>query len=378
VTISRRKFVAALGSSATAAIAIPSAASQVVFEQEAALATESSSTLHLNSNENAYGCASSVVEAIRARSSSANRYPGHEYGPLRERIAKLHNVKPEQVVLGCGSGEVLRMGADAFLAPGKNVVVALPTFGAVAKQAKLIGAEIREVPLASDWSHNLTATRTRVDEHTRVIYICNPNNPTGSITPRKEIEAFLGALPESTYILIDEAYHHYVSPSGLYSSFLDHPTNNPRVIVVRTFSKIYGLAGMRIGYGVASAEVAALLQAQQMPQGVNILAVRAAQAALDDTVWIQLCFKKNVDDRQEFFNQANARMLRAIDSHANFAMLNVMRSSDVVIEHFAKNNILLGRKFSPLDKYVRVTFGTPNEMDRFWKVWDSMHIEMHM
>jgi histidinol-phosphate aminotransferase len=378
MTISRRKFIGTIGSSAAAAFAIPSTASKVAFEAESPRAHERSSTLYLNRNENAYGCANSVVEAIRTSTPNANRYASLEYGPLSERIAKMHNVKPEQLVLGCGSGEVLRMAANAFLAPGKKIVVALPTFEAMAKQAKSAGAEVNEVPLAGDWSHDLKAMRARVDEHTRLIYICNPNNPTGSVTLRKEIETFLGALPESTYVLIDEAYHHYVNPSGLYSSFLDQPTKNPRVIVARTFSKIYGLAGMRVGYGVASTEAAALLRAQQLPNNVNILAVRAAQAALDDSAWVQSCFKKNADDRQEFFNQANARMLRAIDSHANFGMLNVMRPADTVIEHFAKNDILLGRKFPPLDKYVRVSFGTPGEMKRFWKVWDSMHIEMHM
>jgi histidinol-phosphate aminotransferase len=379
MTISRRTFFGAIGSGA-AAIAIPplSLGSNLSHAVNELLPPEANSVVRLNSNENSYGCANSVLEELRASAPKANRYAASEYGPLAERLAKLHNVRAEQIVLGCGSGEVLRMAANAFLSPGKNVIVALPTFGALAKHAKTLGAEVREVPLAGDWSHDLTAMRARVDENTRLVYICNPNNPTGSLTVRKDLDAFFGALPETTRVLIDEAYHHYVSPSGLYSSFLDQPPKNPRMIVARTFSKIYGLAGLRVGYGVASPEVSALLQAQQLPQSLNVLAVRAAHAALDDTAWVQTCFKKNADDRQEFFNQANARMLRAIDSHTNFGMLNVMRRADEVIEHFAKNDVLVGRKFPPLDKYIRVTFGTPAEMDKFWKVWDGMHIEMRM
>jgi histidinol-phosphate aminotransferase len=379
MTISRRTFFGTIGSGA-AAIALPglTATSHLALAVIGPQPLEGGSVVHLNLNENAYGCANSVLKAIRTSAPNANRYAASEYAQLTERLAKLHNVKAEQIVLGCGSGEVLRMAANAFLSPGTNVVVALPTFGALSKHAKTAGAEIREIPLAEDWSHDLMAMRAHVDGQTRLIYICNPNNPTGSLTARKDLDTFLGALPETTHVLIDEAYHHYVSPSGLYSSFLDQPAKSPRVIVARTFSKIYGLAGMRIGYGVASTEVATLLQAQQLPQSLNILAIPAAHAALDDTAWVQSCFKKNADDRQEFFNQANARMLRAIDSHTNFGMLNIMRRADEVIEHFAKNGVLVGRKFPPLGKYIRVTFGTSEGMEKFWKVWDGMHIEMRM
>jgi histidinol-phosphate aminotransferase len=380
MTISRRQFVGAIGSSAAAAIALPALGASPKADLDAQLSPETGpgATLSLNFNENPYGCAPSVFEVIRATAPRASRYASLEYDSLKQRIGTLHSVKPDQVVLGCGSVEVLQTAADAFLAPGANAIVALPTFGAVASRGKQRGAEIIEVPLAADWSHDLKAMRAKVNEKTGLIYICNPNNPTGSITPRKDIDAFLESLPETAHVLVDEAYHHYVTPSGFYSSFLENPSKNPRLIVVRTFSNVYGLAGLRIGYGITSSEVAAVLQAGQLPQDVNAVAVRAALAALDNKEWVETCVRKNADSRQEFLNQANARMLRVIDSHGNFAMLNLMRPVDSVIEHFAMNRILLGRKFPPLGNYVRVTLGTPDEMLKFWAVLDGMQLDMRM
>jgi histidinol-phosphate aminotransferase len=171
-------------------------------------------------------------------------------------------------------------------------------------------------------------------------------------------------------VLIDEAYHHYVAPTASYASFIDRPVNNDRVIVTRTFSKVYGLAGIRVGYAVASPETARTLLARCLPAGINVVAALAAVSALDDTAYVRTCVKRNADSRQEFFNQANARMLRAIDSHANFVMMSAQRPATEVVEHFKKNGIEIGRPFPPLDNYIRVTLGKPAEMAEFWRVWD--------
>jgi len=205
-----------------------------------------------------------------------------------------------------------------------------------------------------------------------LVYIVNPNNPTGTITPRKEIEALLGKLPSNVTVLIDEAYHHFASPSASYESFLDRPIGDSRVIVSRTFSKVYGLAGMRIGYAVDTPEIAKRLSTGFPIWSVSVVSARAACAALDDVDHLRLGVKRNAADRQEFMNQVNARMLRALDSQTNFVMVNPLRPPDEVIEHLKKNNILIGPKYPVLDKYIRVSLGTPGEMQAFWRVWDLM------
>ena len=323
-------------------------------------------------NENPYGPSEKVLGVLRESAAIGNRYPRTEYDTLTDKLAALHKSKREQIVLGCGSGEILCMAAAAFLGSGKKLVQAAPTFPALGKLAQSAGSEVADVPLNKRYEHDLGGMLDRARASAGLVYIVNPNNPTGTITPRKEIEAFLGKLPSNVTVLIDEAYHHFASPSASYESFLDRPIGDPRVIVSRTFSKIYGLAGMRIGYAVATPEIAKRLATGFPSWSVSVVSARAASAALDDVDYVRLGVKRNADDRQEFMNQVNARMLRALDSQTNFVMVNPMRPPDEVIEHLKKNNILIGPKYPVLDKYLRVSLGTPSEMQAFWRAWDLM------
>jgi histidinol-phosphate aminotransferase len=323
-------------------------------------------------NENPYGPSEKVLAVLRESAAGSNRYPRTEYDTLAGKLAALHNVKREQIVLGCGSGEILCMAALAFLRPGKKLVQAAPTFPALGKLAQSAGVEVADVPLNKRYEHDLGAMLDRARTSTGLVYIVNPNNPTASITPRKDIETFVSKLPSDVTVLIDEAYHHFASPGASYESFLDRPLGDPRVVVCRTFSKVYGLAGMRIGYAVTTPEIAKRLATGFPGWSVSVVSARVASAALDDVDYVRLAIKRNADDRQEFMNQVNARMLRAIDSQTNFVMVNPMRPPDDVIEHLRKNNILIGPKYPVLDKYVRVSLGTPGEMQVFWRAWDLM------
>lgn len=323
-------------------------------------------------NENPYGPSEKVLTVLRESASAGNRYPRTEYDTLLDKLAALHKVKRDQIVLGCGSGEILCMAAMAYLKPGKKLVEAAPTFPALGKLAQTAGIEVADVQLNKRYEHDLGVMLDRADTSTGLVYIVNPNNPTGTITPRKDIEAFIAKLPASVTVLIDEAYHHFATPGGEYESFLDRPIGDPRVIVARTFSKIYGLAGMRIGYAVATPEVAKRLAAGFPGWSVSVVSARAASAALDDVEYVRLGVKRNTDDRQEFMNQANARMLRCIDSQTNFVMMNPQRPPDEVIEHLKKHHILIGPKYPALDKYIRVSLGQPGEMKIFWQAWDLM------
>src|ERR1700682_1036962 len=397
MSLSRRNLLRNLGVGTIVGAAAPALrAFPLAPATEAALWGNSAATLPgvatvaepilLYRNENPYGPSDKVLGVLRDSAASGNRYPRSEYDTLVDKLAALHKVKREQIVLGCGSGEILCMAAMAFLQPGKKLVEAAPTFPALGKPAQTAGIEVVDVPLNKRYEHDLPAMLSKIEpssaasssgpstssSSTGLVYIVNPNNPTGTITPRKDIEAFIAKLPAGVTVLIDEAYHHFATPGADYESFLDRSIGDPRVIVARTFSKIYGLAGMRIGYAVASPDIAKRLAAGFPGWSVSVVPARAASAALDDVEYVRIGVKRNTDDRQEFMNQANARMLRCIDSQTNFVMMNPQRPPDEVIEHLKKHNILIGPKYPALDKYIRVSLGTPEEMKIFWQAWDLM------
>ena len=187
--------------------------------------------IRLNRNESAYGPSEKALEAIRAGFSSANRYPSSEYESLTESIASFHRVKPERIVLGAGSREVLRMAASAYLSRGRSLVIATPTYDPVARFAEVQGAAIKAVPLNKRHEHDLDSMLSRIDPSSGLVYICNPNNPTGTITPRKDLEIFLSKVPSNTAVLIDEAYHEYLAKSSDYCfiyRFTDYPRTTDR------------------------------------------------------------------------------------------------------------------------------------------------------
>jgi histidinol-phosphate aminotransferase len=328
--------------------------------------------IRLNMNENAYGPSAKAIQAIRESIDLANRYPSVEYTPLAEAIAALHRVKVEQVALGCGSSEILRIAAVTFLGPEKKLILASPTYDLIAHEARRLHAKVVAVPLTKLYAHDLDAMLAHADASAGLVYICNPNNPSGSLTARQDLETFIRKLPSGFIVVIDEAYHHYVAESSSYASFIDNPVDDDRLIVTRTFSAAYGLAGLRVGYAVATPKRARQLSSGRLQFGVNTVAAKAAVAALNDGEYLRMNAKRNADDRQEFLNRANGWMLRTIDSHTNFLLVNTGRPVPEVIEHFERNNILLGTRIPSMDRYVRVSLGTPSEMERFWHVWDLM------
>jgi histidinol-phosphate aminotransferase len=373
MSTSRRGFLRSLGAGAAAGIAVPwSLPDSRLFSFEPSRSEQTSDFILLYSNENAYGPSPKVANAIASAVGTVNRYPRRQYGSLIERIASFHNVKPEQVLLGAGSTEILRMAAFAFLANGRQVIHASPTFEAMEHYARTAGADTISVRLTPSFSHDLDGMLAHVTATTNLVYICNPNNPTASLTPRKDLETFIRKLPASTFVVIDEAYHHFAGESGMYASFIDHPIHDDRVIVARTFSKIYALAGLRLGYAVAAPNVVQQMRKFANQDNINAIVTNAAVAALDDGAAVNASIQRNADDRQEFINQAMIRSLKPIDSHANFVMMNTFHSADQVIQDFRKSNILIGRHFPPMDTYIRVSLGRPEEMQAFWRAWDAL------
>ncbi|HEY8714511.1 MAG TPA: histidinol-phosphate transaminase [Candidatus Acidoferrum sp.] len=339
-----------------------------------------SGLLHLDRNENAYGPSAKALREVCESAKRIGRYPEGE--ELRERVAAHHaetssaltKISAQEVVEGCGSSDVLRMAAEAFLGPRKGLIQGTPTCEVLSEFAGRMGVRVTRVPLRKDHAHDLN-TMLREAQRPKaggLVYICNPNSPTGTLSPRQDLEGFLGKVPESFHVVMDEAYHHYAGGSGAYESFLDRPSRNPRVIVTRTFSAAYGLAGARVGYGVASADTAEKLLRCRLPFAVNASGTSAALAALGDQEYIARCVKRNFDDRQEFMNQVNARMLRALDSHANFVCLNVMRPAGEILEHYRKNRVAVAPLIPSMPTYLRISLGRPEEMTEFWRVWDLL------
>jgi len=303
--------------------------------------------------------------------ADANRYPGQELDDLRAAISALNGVRPEQITLGCGSGDLLRIAAETYCGPGKSLVMATPTFNVIAGFAGASGAEIRTVPLTKRYAHDLDAMLQRTDASTGLIYLCNPNNPTGSLTPKADIESLLAKVPAGVTVLVDEAYHDYVSPTSAYATWLRRTASDPRLIVTRTLSKAYGLAGLRVGYAVASLEASKRLALRRLAMGVNVVAARAAIAAIEEQAYVKKIIARVANDRQEFYNQANARMLRCLDSMTNFVMLKTAMSGKQVAEHLKEKGILVAMEYPGFDNYIRVSLGLPGDMKEFWHAWDA-------
>jgi histidinol-phosphate aminotransferase len=374
MTTSRREFLCSL----TGSVAATATAGHALAWNSAAARSDTSGSAHpddfilLYSNENAYGPSPKVLELIRSSGMNINRYPRLEYNALVERIAAANRVKVEQVLLGCGSTDILRMAAFSFLSNGKQLIHASPTFEAIEHYARAVGSDVFPVPLARDFSHDLQGMLAHANASTGLVYVCNPNNPTATLTPRSDLDLFISKLPSTAYVIIDEAYHHYAGQSAMYASFIDRPLDNDRVIVVRTFSKAYGLAGLRVGYGVASTKAIQEMRKFSTQDCINAIAAKVLAAALDDTAALNNSVRRNVDERQEFFNQAMARALKPIDSHANFVMMNTLHPAQEIIDRFRNEGILIGRRFPEMDTYIRVSLGRPEEMHAFWKVWDTL------
>ncbi len=365
-SLTRRQFASTLGAGLGAALVEgPFGARRAEAGRPATRpANTPADAVLLNSNENPYGPAASALDAMTKAESVAARYPDAAEARLTETIARLHGVTSDRVVLGCGSGEVLQMADMAFLGPGKKVVVAEPTFEAVLGYAKVTKAEPVKVPLTADFRHDLPRMAAASDAGTGLVYICNPNNPTGTIVTRDEISLFLERVPRTVIVLVDEAYHHFVDDPR-YASALEWIDKAPSVVVVRTFSKVYGMAGMRLGYAVASPENAEALRAHAAWSNANAAVLAAAIASLAETDHVPRQRSINRETRDWLCRELDHDRRRYIPSHANFLMIDVGGDVAPLIDAFRDRRILVGRKFASLPNWLRVSMGTRAEMQAF-------------
>jgi len=318
----------------------------------------------LDSNENPYGPSPAAREAISRSLDTYGRYPDTAEERMREAIALHHGVGVTQVVLGCGSGEILRMADLAFLPAGKGVVAAEPTFEAVLRYAKVMQADAITVPLTPDFRHDLTKMAGSCTERTGVVYVCNPNNPTGTIVRGGELEPFLKRLGPWTIAVVDEAYHHFVEDPR-YRSAMDLVPRFANLVVVRTFSKIYGMAGLRLGYAVASEPVIAAMARHALPSNANAAVLEAALAGLaapDHATRQRAMF---TDTRRRLCAEFEKDGRRYIPSETNFVMVHMGADVELLIRRFTDRRILVGRRFAAMPEWLRVSLGTPQEMQLF-------------
>jgi len=318
----------------------------------------------LNSNENPYGPSAKALEAANRSGSVANRYPDSLEDEARAAIAKHHGVTPDRIVLGCGSSEILQMADLAFTSPERPAVVAEPTFEAVLTYARAMQAPGVKVPLTADFRHDLPKMAAACDAKTGLVYVCNPNNPTGTIVTGDELSAFAEKVPSSATILVDEAYHHFVEDPR-YRTACELIERHPNVVVARTFSKIYGMAGLRLGYAVGTPEKIAALANFASFSNANATVLSAAIASLAEPDLVPRQRKALNDARRWLVAEMKRQGRRTIPSETNFMMIDVGGDVAPIIAAFRKKNILVGRKFPSLPNWLRITVGKPKEMEAF-------------
>lgn len=364
-TISRRRFAQLLGVGAAAAVARPA----LSLARSPSPAPAATRMVRLSHNENPYGPSPRALKAITDGFEFACRYPDDHADLLVEALAENDGVSANQVLLGAGSGEILRVAAAAFTGPvgngeagGGTLVVADPTFEAIVGHAQRRGAEVVKVPLTSSFAHDLQPMSAAAKRG--LVYICNPNNPTASLTPKQQLREFITSLPPDTMILVDEAYHHYVD-SADYETVIPLVKKHPNLIVARTFSKIYGMAGMRCGYCIAQAEAIERMRPHSLNDGVNITALVAAAASLEDADQVRIGRRLNNEARALVLKQFSALGLEHIPSHGNFLMVDMKRPVVPLIQAMRQRNVQVGRLFPALPNHMRVTIGKKAEMERF-------------
>lgn len=352
--LSRRSFAQILGAGAAAAV--------LPFPALAAKEVAAKKPIRLSSNENPFGPSMKALDAMSEAFSISWRYPDEAQDKLVAEIAKMHAVAEAQVLLGNGSGEILKIAALAFLSRERKLVMASPTFEAISRYTTALGGETVLVPLDARHAHDLAAMGAVKDAG--LIYICNPNNPTATITPRAALASFLDTVPASTVVLVDEAYHHYAD-SPDYASVIPLVRSHPNLLVARTFSKIYGMAGLRCGYAVAQHELLQKMSAQQPWDSVNAMAIAAARASLADPYHVRNGRKRNSEIRAGVAGELAKLGFQTLPSQANFIMIDLGREVRPVIAAFKQKDVHVGRLFPAMPKHLRVTIGRPEEMNAF-------------
>ena len=329
--------------------------------------------IRIDSNENPVGPGEKALAAIRAALDTSNRYPVLGEDDVKEAIAKIQGVPADLVMLGCGSGEILRSAVQAFTSKDRAYVAPAPTFEAPGNYAKFIGSPVVDVPVDAKLAADLDALASAA-RGAGLVYLCNPNNPTATVHTKADVTGFIKAVnaasPDTT-ILIDEAYFEYVDLPG-YGTVIPLAVQNRRVIVARTFSKVYGMAGLRLGYAIGTKDTLAKMAGFQLGSNTNQLVLSAAAASLADPAHIAAEVKRNEEVRaftRKFFAGLGLKMSAG---QANFMMVDVGREAKAFKAACLAQKVAIGRPFPPLTNQARLSFGTMPEMQKAVEVFRAV------
>jgi histidinol-phosphate aminotransferase len=359
ISISRRDVARLLGAGAAAVLVRPAG----TFGKQPEHIPTNGQVVRLSANENPYGPSPKALKAMTDSFTLACRYPDEHNNILIDKLAKLNGVNRDEILLGDGSSEILKLCAETFTGKeGGTLVAADPTFEAILSQAAVNGAEVVKVPLTSTFTHDLPKMLSSAKSG--LIYVCNPNNPTASITPKNELRDFIAKTPPETMVLVDEAYFHFAD-SPDYESVIALVKDYPNLLVARTFSKIYGMAGLRCGYCIAQKQTIDRMRARQMWDSVNIMALAAASASLDDPDQVPNGQRLNNEAKTFTVGELEKLGYKTIPSQANFIMFDCKRPVVPLIQSMKQQNVHVGRLFPALPNHMRVTIGKKTEMESF-------------
>ncbi|MCL4557734.1 MAG: histidinol-phosphate transaminase [Deltaproteobacteria bacterium] len=325
-------------------------------------------SVKIASNENPLGVSPRAVKAVRRTLKGLNRYPDGSGFYLKNRLSAIHGTRPESIVLGNGSSELIELAIRTFMRPGDEAIISDPSFLIYSITVKASGGKPVIVKLLDDCSYDIDGIRNAVSSRTRLIFISNPNNPTGTIVPRKDYERLIKGTPGHVIVVDDAAYREFVR-SDDYPDGIDYLKRKERnLVALRTFSKLYGLAGLRIGYGVTTPELAGYLERVRQPFNVNSLAQTAALAALDDRAFIEKTLKNNREGLDFLYGALDRMGVRFMPTQANFFLIKVapsMTAKQAFAALLKRGVIVRDMTSYGLESYIRINVGTPYENRKF-------------
>ena len=334
------------------------------------LRTAMDGPVRLSSNENPYGPSESVRKAIQENFDLGCRYPFQYIKSLVRDIAQKEEVPESCVVITGGSTEGLHAAGLLYGGEGGDIVAADATFQALLRYAENFGAYVHRVPLDDTLTHDLEAMERRVNGRTRLVFLCNPNNPSGTLLPQDRLRDFCSSIAGRSLVLSDEAYYDYITEPD-YPSMVSLVKEDYNVIVSKTFSKVYGLAGMRIGYLIARPDIATRLK-ESLMANTNTLAVLAAQEALRDTEFYKFSLQQNEACKKLIYSQLEEMGIPYIPSHTNFVFFKSGMPVDSLIRKMGSEGVQIGRPFPPLLDWARISTGTTEEVQAFTSALDRV------
>ena len=327
-----------------------------------------SDVIKLASNENPLGPSPKVISAIKNELAELSRYPDGNGFDLKAVLAKKYNVDENQITLGNGSNDILEILTRTFVTPEHEIIFSQHAFVVYPIVTQAVGAKAVVVP-AKEWGHDLDAMQKAITDNTRVIFIANPNNPTGTWLDQKELSSFLQAVPETVLVVLDEAYFEFADSDADakdYPNGVELGKQFPNLIVTRTFSKAYGLAGLRVGYSISDPQVADALNRVRQPFNVNSLALKAAEVAVGDTEYLEQGLKLNADGMSYLIAEFDKMYLSYIPSVGNFICVNVGGEAMKVYDALLYEGVIVRPVANyEMPEYLRITIGTEKENERF-------------